>query len=423
VSVGRPDQSWPMHEPRNDKPDSRRHLYPQQSTGASNPPSAQQRERDESDQSRISQSLSPSTLNASATESGLPDSDRAGQEAAGLYTANPGFGALPGYGFPPGGALVFDDWNSSIDFGEFSTFYQPQGELVHDLRAQQPIVNDFSIPVPVSLLNPTPPPPPPENVATVPSNNPVPSPSRRTNSIPLQLTRGHESHSATLMRTQSMADLVSSSRQQMADHSMSRNQAGGPAISTRAGMKRKADSDTPVPPSSAEPSPPKRPSMAKPSLPGQSPASRLTRSQAAVHGSDTPGEGDAQVAGEDEGTQNTESGVKKGTESGVLTKGRKIAEVPSRLTTVLPAGKVFPIQIGSELFRLSGASLSSDGQFVTHLPLERPNTDSFRAPSYFSHYFGEQLIQTGGRASQIKTLYIDRDPMTFKDIALHLQGE
>jgi hypothetical protein len=48
--------------------------------------------------------------------------------------------------------------------------------------------------------------------------------------------------------------------------------------------------------------------------------------------------------------------------------------------------------------------------------------DSFRAPSYFSHYFGEQLIQTGGRASQVKTLYIDRDPMTFRDIALHLQG-
>jgi hypothetical protein len=30
-------------------------------------------------------------------------------------------------------------------------------------------------------------------------------------------------------------------------------------------------------------------------------------------------------------------------------------------TTSLPAEKVFPIQIGSELFRLSGASISSDG--------------------------------------------------------------
>lgn len=44
------------------------------------------------------------------------------------------------------------------------------------------------------------------------------------------------------------------------------------------------------------------------------------------------------------------------------------------------------------------------------------------APSYFSHYFGEQLIRAGGRASEVKTLYLDRDPATFKDIALHLQG-
>jgi hypothetical protein len=31
---------------------------------------------------------------------------------------------------------------------------------------------------------------------------------------------------------------------------------------------------------------------------------------------------------------------------------------------ILPHERVFPIQIGSELFRLSGASISSDGQSV-----------------------------------------------------------
>jgi hypothetical protein len=41
---------------------------------------------------------------------------------------------------------------------------------------------------------------------------------------------------------------------------------------------------------------------------------------------------------------------------------RRVAEIAPHLTTVLPAGKVFPIQIGSELFRLSGASISSDGE-------------------------------------------------------------
>jgi hypothetical protein len=38
--------------------------------------------------------------------------------------------------------------------------------------------------------------------------------------------------------------------------------------------------------------------------------------------------------------------------------------------SILPSEKVFPIQIGSELFRLSGASISSDGQFI-HLRLLR----------------------------------------------------
>ncbi|KAK6610911.1 BTB/POZ domain-containing protein [Botrytis cinerea] len=74
----------------------------------------------------------------------------------------------------------------------------------------------------------------------------------------------------------------------------------------------------------------------------------------------------------------------------------------------LPHEKVFPIQIGTELFRLSGASLSSD------------------APSYFSQYFQCQLRSAEENGEDpntaIRTLYIDRDPITFKDISLHLQG-
>ncbi|KZF23956.1 hypothetical protein L228DRAFT_85816 [Xylona heveae TC161] len=70
----------------------------------------------------------------------------------------------------------------------------------------------------------------------------------------------------------------------------------------------------------------------------------------------------------------------------------------------LPHDKVFPIQIGSELFRLSGASLSSD------------------APSYFSQFFRKQLEESGDNAENIRTLYIDRDPVVFRDISLHLQG-
>ncbi|KAL4891577.1 hypothetical protein BDV59DRAFT_203479 [Aspergillus ambiguus] len=72
----------------------------------------------------------------------------------------------------------------------------------------------------------------------------------------------------------------------------------------------------------------------------------------------------------------------------------------------LPPEKVFSIQIGTELFRLSGASIASDGQ----------------APSYFSRFFEEQWKHANSDGSNIRTLYIDRDPTTFKDIARHLQG-
>ncbi|EKJ76760.1 hypothetical protein NXS19_009811 [Fusarium pseudograminearum] len=80
----------------------------------------------------------------------------------------------------------------------------------------------------------------------------------------------------------------------------------------------------------------------------------------------------------------------------------------SRIPLILPHERVFPIQIGSELFKLSGASLSSD------------------APSYFSQYFVCQLESARERkdesSSSLRTLYIDRDPSIFRDISLHLQG-
>ena len=44
-----------------------------------------------------------------------------------------------------------------------------------------------------------------------------------------------------------------------------------------------------------------------------------------------------------------------------------------------------------------------------------------KAPSYFSQFFEEQLRQNEG-ADSVRTLYIDRDPTTFEDISLHLQG-
>ncbi|KAF3050084.1 hypothetical protein E8E11_010301 [Didymella keratinophila] len=105
------------------------------------------------------------------------------------------------------------------------------------------------------------------------------------------------------------------------------------------------------------------------------------------------------------------AGGRKSAGKGTGPQGREIdVSEPRRVVEssgsadMLPASRVFPIQIGSALFRLSGASLCSD------------------APSYFSHFFSDQLHSAAGRATDIRTLYIDRDPDTFRDIALHLQG-
>ena len=78
---------------------------------------------------------------------------------------------------------------------------------------------------------------------------------------------------------------------------------------------------------------------------------------------------------------------------------------------LLPIDKVFPIQIGSEMFRIS-CLLS------TPLPLlnDSGNALNSDSPSYFTQFF------TTNSGDNLKTLYIDRDPVIFKDIVRHLQG-
>lgn len=44
----------------------------------------------------------------------------------------------------------------------------------------------------------------------------------------------------------------------------------------------------------------------------------------------------------------------------------------SKIPKILPHERVFPIQIGSELFKLSGASLSSDGVYNIRFSISPP---------------------------------------------------
>jgi hypothetical protein len=58
----------------------------------------------------------------------------------------------------------------------------------------------------------------------------------------------------------------------------------------------------------------------------------------------------------------------------------------------------------------------------------RIRAEKSRAPSYFSSFFRCQLEEAkkntgaGEEAPGVRTLYIDRDPVTFQDISRHLQG-
>ena len=90
--------------------------------------------------------------------------------------------------------------------------------------------------------------------------------------------------------------------------------------------------------------------------------------------------------------------------------------------SILPHEKAFSIQIGWRLFRLSGASINSDGKLIFSGGSESSVAEIPRAPSYFSTYFEEQLRQDDSGNGPTKTLFIDRDPDTFADICRHLQG-
>lgn len=72
-------------------------------------------------------------------------------------------------------------------------------------------------------------------------------------------------------------------------------------------------------------------------------------------------------------------------------------EIDPKIPTVLPHDKVYTIQVGYKMFRLSGASLLSD------------------APSYFTAFFGQDQ-------NEDKVLFIDRSPTVFDKIYSHLQG-
>jgi hypothetical protein len=238
-------------------------------------------------------------------------------------------GQYAGYGFSPSAQLGWD-WTNSIDFSDFGAQYEPQGELVEE--QQQPITaNDFSIPLPVTAVD-----------------------------LAFQATRASNTVTPSPANAQSVLSPPPKPPQR-------------PVVQT--GLKRKADSelDSAVSQTASIATEPQSNHAKRHNKSRQSSTSSLPSPVVAEHTEARPSPMApttvARTVSEPTPQGNTELPKRKEQSKGTgpqgrvidVSKPRRVVESPGG-PDMLPAGKVFPIQIGSELFRLSGASISSDGK-------------------------------------------------------------
>jgi hypothetical protein len=242
-------------------------------------------------------------------------------------------GQFTGFGFSPFAPL---EWDS--DYSDFANQYEPQGELLQEQHVGTCATNDFSIASPVTTINSshqhvqsagrT-----PATQAQMPSFSPSPpQPAQKQPVAQAGMKRKLGSDpSPVVSQSASNAGEKPSKRQNISRESPDASNTS-PAVAAAA--------DVPPPPTTR---------AAAPSAPDE------TASQSAV-------------------LENTHIDRRKGQSEGNgpqervanAAKSRRVQESPGGLA-VLPAGKVFPIQIGSELFRLSGASISSDGKHMDNV--------------------------------------------------------
>ncbi|KAK5018506.1 hypothetical protein LTR39_000939 [Cryomyces antarcticus] len=240
--------------------------------------------------------------------------------------------------YVPGGPLL-QDWDS-LDLGELSSAFEPQGELVGELQNQVPLGYDFDMPGPVQLggdmnyhhqntedaslfgtstsvatgrLRPNPLQPEPENHAgskrRFDHEPPSVTPAAQ---IPLREPREPPNKRQSKSTSSSIASVASS------------NPHPPPRYYPAAAM-----------------SGPSKASRSK-NIPENPPASNSSRRNVNRSSVEPP----------------------------LAERSRTVHTGSGSIDMVLPAGKVFPIQIGSELFRLSGASISSDAD-KAKLPVTR----------------------------------------------------
>lgn len=206
------------------------------------------------------------------------------------------------YGFDPLAQSAWD-WSQSIDYTNFTNQHELQGDSIQGSQDQNNSTVEFSIPLPVNPLSP-PPRPLPQRPALSPT-----------------------------MKRKSATEPQSAQYNANENHNPSKRQAVSYASSTA------SHSPSPTVLADPQPSPITSTNVIQP-IAGQ--ANEL--------GPNSNGEAQ-RYKGKGTGPQGREIDVSE---------PRRVVESPGS-HDMLPAGRVFPIQIGSTLFRLSGASLCSDG--------------------------------------------------------------
>jgi hypothetical protein len=240
-------------------------------------------------------------------------------------------GQLTGFGFSPSMPSGWD-WTNSIDFAEFTNQYEPQGELVPEDHNEINTTNDFSIPLPVTAgesayqafqqnqsATPTPNTTQTQNPLSPP---PPPRPQQQSPVVQTGMKRKIDSEPGLAVSQDGSTAIENPSKRQNRSRQSSDASATSPVLAA---------------PGNARPPPTTR--AAAPAAPIEAVSQRTSQ--------DNP---------------KTERRKGTGPQGRVIdvSTPRRVQETPGGLD-ILPAGKVFPIQIGSELFRLSGASISSDG--------------------------------------------------------------
>jgi hypothetical protein len=247
-------------------------------------------------------------------------------------------GQFSGYGFPPQAPLGWD-WTNSLDFSDFTNQYEPQGELVGELQ-HAVNANDFSIPLPVAAVDPVYQAPYASN-ATTPSlsnaHNPLSPPPKPPSRPVVQTGMKRKAESEPDSAVSQSASAAAEGQQNHSKRQNKSRQSSAASLSS--------------------------PVLAEPADARQSPVAQTVVVQAAT---------EPASRGDTESQRRKEQSKGTGPQGRVIdvSKPRRVVESPG-VSDMLPAGKVFPIQIGSELFRLSGASISSDGMQHINPPLAR----------------------------------------------------